>query len=253
MSSTTFGHYFNYIKNSKKLNTNGEVNNESGEKMKLFRYSLLVCLSLFFLSITALARDDGSLKEEDYLKKVDLIYLQMQDSLSTKEKLGDVNADFLNQMLNYQRGLIALSKNQLEYGEQNSIKKTVNEIAHELKTNINKINQTQKKIHQGLQYDETKEASYLSSYEGIYQQILITFKSEGAENPTLLRGGSVDEDYLDRLTQQCDVWAIFINNFLTQTEDEEVKALANELLESANHLKEQADQLLKKIETKKGD
>ena len=146
---------------------------EGGDKMKWFKYSLLVCFSFFFLSITVFANDGVSLKQQDYLKKVDLIYLQMQNSLSAKEKMGDLNADFLNQMLNHQRGLIALSKNQLEHGERNKIKKSVNDITHELKSNINKINQTQKKVHQQLVYDEKKEATYLSSYEEVYQQILV--------------------------------------------------------------------------------
>ncbi len=59
---------------------------EGGDKMKWFKYSLLVCFSFFFLSITVFANDGVSLKQQDYLKKVDLIYLQMQNSLSAKEK-----------------------------------------------------------------------------------------------------------------------------------------------------------------------
>ena len=105
----------------------------------------------------------------------------------------------------------------------------MNDITHELKSNINKINQTQKKVHQQLVYDEKKEATYLSSYEEVYQQILVALKSEGAEQPTTLIGKSVDEDYLHRVMQQCDVWMILINNVLTQTDNEEVKSVANEL------------------------
>ncbi len=167
--------------------------------------------------------------------------------------MGDLNADFLNQMLNHQRGLIALSKNQLEHGERNKIKKSVNDITHELKSNINKINQTQKKVHQQLVYDEKKEATYLSSYEEVYQQILVALKSEGAEQPTTLIGKSVDEDYLHRVMQQCDVWMILINNVLTQTDNEEVKSVANELLESSKKIKNDVSQLIEKIEQKKGD
>ena len=226
---------------------------EGGDKMKWFKYSLLVCFSFFFLSITVFANDGVSLKQQDYLKKVDLIYLQMQNSLSAKEKMGDLNADFLNQMLNHQRGLIALSKNQLEHGERNKIKKSVNDITHELKSNINKINQTQKKVHQQLVYDEKKEATYLSSYEEVYQQILVALKSEGAEQPTTLIGKSVDEDYLHRVMQQYDVWMILINNVLTQTDNEEVKSVANELLESSKKIKNDVSQLIEKIEQKKGD
>ncbi len=41
---------------------------EGGDKMKWFKYSLLVCFSFFFLSITVFANDGVSLKQQDYLK-----------------------------------------------------------------------------------------------------------------------------------------------------------------------------------------
>ena len=53
--------------------------------------------------------------------------------------------------------------------------------------------------------------------------------------------------------QQYDVWMILINNVLTQTDNEEVKSVANELLESSKKIKNDVSQLIEKIEQKKGD
>ena len=51
----------------------------------------------------------------DYLKKIDLIHLELKDSLKTTDKTGDLNIDFLNQMIHYERALIMLAKNELQY------------------------------------------------------------------------------------------------------------------------------------------
>lgn len=215
--------------------------------MKLFRKLLFAFISIFLLTYSVKAADEPNLKESDYLKKIDLIYLELKDSLGSTEKTGDLNTDFLNQVLQYQRALIALSKNELQYGERKELKEPVDQLIDELKLNLKKISKVQKKVSKNPVYDESKEAAYLSSYEGIYQQILTELKSEG-EQPTVLIGDSIDMDFLTRVSRQCEVWTIFMNNILQQTEDTDVKELANDLVQSSDRLKGEIQKLIKEIE-----
>ena len=60
------------------------------------------------------------------------------------EKTGDLNTDFLNQVLQYQRALIALSKNELQYGERKELKQPVDQFIDGLKLNLKKISKVQK-------------------------------------------------------------------------------------------------------------
>ena len=81
----------------------------------------------------------------------------------------------------------------------------------------------------------------------IYQQILTNLKVEG-EQPTVLIGNSIDMDFLTRLSKQCEVWTIFMNSILQQTEDDGVKELANDLIQSSDRLKGEIQALIKQIE-----
>lgn len=215
--------------------------------MKRFRKLLFTFISIFLLTYSVKAADEPNLKESDYLKKIDLIYLELKDSLGSTEKTGDLNTDFLNQVLQYQRALIALSKNELQYGERKELKEPVDQLIDELKLNLKKISKVQKKVSKNPVYDESKESAYLSSYEGIYQQILTELKSEG-EQPTVLIADSIDMDFLIRISKQCEVWTIFMNNILQQTEDTDVKELANDLIQSSVRLKGEVQKLIKEIE-----
>ena len=101
--------------------------------MNVFRKLLFTFISIFLLTYSVKAADGPNLKESDYLKKIDLIYLELKDSLGSTEKTGDLNTDFLNQVLQYQRALIALSKNELQYGERKELKQPVDQFIDGLK------------------------------------------------------------------------------------------------------------------------
>lgn len=214
--------------------------------MKYFKQLFVLFVVVFLTTHSVIAADDPNLNEIDYLKKIDLIHLELKDGLVSTQKTGHLNADFLNQALEYQRALIALSKNELQYGERQELKEPVNQLIHRFKLNLKKINKVQKKISENPTFDEAKESAYLSSYEGIYQQILNELKGEN-EAPTALLGDSIDADFLIRILKQSEVWTVFVNNVLQQTESQEVKELASDLIKSNELLKEDISKLMNQM------
>ena len=124
--------------------------------MNVFRKLLFTFISIFLLTYSVKAADGPNLKESDYLKKIDLIYLELKDSLGSTEKTGDLNTDFLNQVLQYQRALIALSKNELQYGERKELKQPVDQFIDGLKLNLKKISKVQKKVSENPIYPAMK-------------------------------------------------------------------------------------------------
>ena len=214
--------------------------------MKLLRSLLVLLLSISFFSGIVHAADSSNLKEMDYLKKIDLIHQDLKEGLSPTLKTGDLNSDFLNQLIQYHQAWITLAKNDLQYGERKALKEPINQIVHELKLNLNKISKLQKKLNENLIYDEAKEATYLSSYDWIYQQTLNELKNEG-DVPTTLIGDSIDFDFLTRLAKQMEVFNSFVDNFTEQTENEQVKTLALEIQKEINELKNEVADLIKKI------
>ena len=130
--------------------------------MNVFRKLLFTFISIFLLTYSVKAADGPNLKESDYLKKIDLIYLELKDSLGSTEKTGDLNTDFLNQVLQYQRALIALSKNELQYGERKELKQQVDQFIDGLKLNLKKISKEGVPVNlydtKGLELSETVQA-----------------------------------------------------------------------------------------------
>ena len=216
--------------------------------MKFLRSLIALLLSISFFTGIVLAADSSNLKEMDYLKKIDLSHQDLKEGLSPTLKTGDLNSDFLEQLTQYHQGWITLAKNDLQYGERKALKEPINQIVHKLKLNLNKISKLKKKLNENLTYDEAKEATYLSSYEWIYQQTLNELKIEG-DAPTVLIGDSIDFDFLTRLAKQMEVFNGFVDNFMQQTENEQVKALALEIKKEINELKNQVTDLIKKINT----
>ena len=214
--------------------------------MKFLRSLIALLLSISFFSGIVLAADSSNLKEMDYLKKIDLIHQDLKEGLSPTLKTGDLNSDFLEQLTKYHQGWITLAKNDLQYGERKALKEPINQIVHKLKLNLNKISKLQKKLNDNLTYDEAKEATYLSSYNWIYQQTLNELKNEG-DVPTTLIGDSIDFDFLTRLAKQMEVFNSFVDNFIQQTENEQVKELAIEVQKEINELKNEVADLIKKI------
>lgn len=214
--------------------------------MNMIKKMLILATSILLLTYSVQAADEPNLKEIDYLKKIDLIHLELKDSLVITEKTGDLNIDFLNQTIHYERALIALTKNELQYGERKELKEPINELINHFKLNLKKISKVQKQISENPVFDEAKEASYLASYEEIHQQILNELKSEGTD-PTVLIGNSIDNDFLSRLLKQCDVFIVFVNNLLSQTQNAEVTELANDLIKSTEELKVTTSKLIEEI------
>lgn len=214
--------------------------------MNIIKKMLMLITSIFLLTYSVQAADEPNLKEMDYLKKIDLIYLELKDSLLITEKTGDLNVDFLNQAIHYERSLIELTKNELQYGERKELKEAINDFINHFKLNLKKISKVQKQISESPTFDEAKEVNYLASYEAIHQQILNELKSEGTD-PTVLIGNSIDNDFLSRLLKQCDVFIVFVNNLLSQTQNAEVTELANELIKSTEELKATTSKLIQEI------
>ena len=214
--------------------------------MNIIKKMLMLITSIFLLTYSVQAADEPNLKEMDYLKKIDLIYLELKDSLLITEKTGDLNVDFLNQAIHYERSLIELTKNELQYGERKELKEAINDFINHFKLNLKKISKVQKQISESPTFDEAKEVNYLASYEAIYQQILNELKSEGTESAVLI-GDSIDIDFLSRLLKQFDIFIVFINNLLTQTQNAEVTELANELIKSTEELKATTSKLIQEI------
>ena len=214
--------------------------------MNIIKKMLMLITAIFLLTYSVQAADEPNLKEMDYLKKIDLIYLELKDSLLITEKTGDLNVDFLNQAIHYERSLIELTKNELQYGERKELKEPINDFINHFKLNLKKISKVQKQISKSPTFDEAKEVNYLASYEAIHQQILNELKSEGTD-PAVLIGDSIDIDFLSRLLKQFDIFIVFINNLLTQTQNAEVTELANELIKSTEELKATTSKLIQEI------
>ena len=123
---------------------------------------LIMCMMISSYNIV-FANDDY---EDEYLKEYKSIIDTMGKSMSDAPKTGNMNLDYLYEMIPHHQGAIDMSKNLLNYGGNNSeVKKIAESIIKSQTDEIESMKNMIKKLESQNKVDKVKEADYLEEYE----------------------------------------------------------------------------------------
>ena len=67
-------------------------------------------------------------KEKEYLKSYEAIYKKMMDEMEKAEPTGNIDRDFLEEMIPHHEGAIAMAANILKYTSNKELQKIANQI-----------------------------------------------------------------------------------------------------------------------------
>lgn len=208
-------------------------------------FKIIISVTTLFVISHAVVHANGAsdLKERDYFKKYELILKDFQDKTALFEKTGDVNIDFLNQILSYEQMGIELGKAELQFGQNKAVKEETNEMVKTSKTMIRKIEKLLKKMSDDPVVNELKEDEYFELYNPTYDGLLLTLRLE-KENGIAKMSGSVEKDFLEKVIPYLEFKIHFANHLLEKSEHEDVRELAQEIVE----VQEKKIQQLKALE-----
>lgn len=187
---------------------------------------IAVCISLISSKFVF-----AETNEEIYMKENKLIIENLSTNLSCAPQTGNVNLDYLYQMLQQNKGAIDMAKNLLNNnGEDNSENnKEVDQIAKDTIKNesitIATIEDIMKTLIDNLTEDKVKESSYIKEYNIILKEMLLNFKNL---KPT----GDINKDFLQTMIIHQEAIIKMANSIIKYTDNVDVKNIAQNDIKS---------------------
>lgn len=187
---------------------------------------IAVCISLISSKFVF-----AETNEEIYMKENKLIIQNLSTNLSCAPQTGNVNLDYLYQMLQQNKGAIDMAKNLLNNnGEDNSENnKEVDQIAKDTIKNesitIATIEDIMKTLIDNLTEDKVKESSYIKEYNIILKEMLLNFKNL---KPT----GDINKDFLQTMIIHQEAIIKMANSIIKYTDNVDVKNIAQNDIKS---------------------
>lgn len=197
--------------------------------MKKILKNILIFFMTFLIllsgKITIYANNES--KEEEYLKNYCEILEQMKKEMESIERCGDVNIDFLNEMIPHYKCKIETSKNLLKYCKTREVKKIAKNIAKTHKQTLKEMNEILQCIKQKPTSNKGRENEYMKGYDYSYKTMKCTLDS-------LEKTGDVGKDYLCEMIALTEGSVNFSTNILKFTSNKDIKKIAQNVLNLQN-------------------
>ena len=197
--------------------------------MKKIVKIMISWLSVFTFCTVAVEANDTNLKEIDYLKRYELVLKDFQDKVALVEKTGDLNVDFLHQMLAYEQMGVEMGKSELQFGDHKRLKEVTHDHIKIMKKGIRDIEKLLKQTVEDPVVDEANETEYFELYTPSYDAMLLALQLE-KEGETVKKTGSVDQDFITKFIPYLEFKLQFSNHVLDKSEHEDIKELASTLV-----------------------
>lgn len=158
--------------------------------------------------------------EESYLKEDKAITESLGSNMIYTPHTGNVNLDYLYQMIQHHKGAIDMAKNLLNNGGENEeVVQIAKDIIKNQTISIASMESLMKTLIENLTQDKVREEKYLKDYEKIVKEMMC-----GLEN--LKPTGNVDKDFLQSMIVHHQGAIDMVNSIIKYTDNSEIKKMA---------------------------
>jgi len=158
--------------------------------------------------------------EESYLKEDKAITESLGTNMIYAPNTGNVNLDYLYQMIQHHKGAIDMAKNLLNNGGENEeVVQIAKDIIKNQTISIASMESLMKTLIENLTQDKVREEKYLKDYEKIVKEMMC-----GLEN--LKPTGNVDKDFLQSMIVHHQGEIDMVNSIIKYTDNAEIKKMA---------------------------
>ena len=158
--------------------------------------------------------------EESYLKEDKAITESLGTNMIYAPNTGNVNLDYLYQMIQHHKGAIDMAKNLLNNGGENEeVVQIAKDIIKNQTISIASMESLMKTLIENLTQDKVREEKYLKEYEKIVKEMMC-----GLEN--LKPTGNVDKDFLQSMIVHHQGAIDMVNSIIKYTDNAEIKKMA---------------------------
>lgn len=212
--------------------------------MKKFYFTLFLLTTILVNTICGQsylltqAHSSRSEQSKDYQSAYINIFNKMKESMNAAPNTGNVNLDFVLEMIPHHEGGIDMAKAIIKYGTNEDVKKIAKNIVTSQETQIPLMQQL--KTEFGKEPLSTKEAS--QNYIKAYDEIKSTMFKEMESVPLT---GSADETFLRQMIYHHEGAIAMSNNILKYTKNPQLKALAENIVTTQSQGVDKMKDLLK--------
>lgn len=197
--------------------------------MKKKLLGIMFCFAAAFsLSLGAFAK--LSMQQNDYLLRVESINQQAIRDLKIQEKnrTGDLDLEYLKHLKSHYKLTIQYAQNEIQYGANDKMISLAQDIVKNKKETLKQIETLLKALEKEPREDVILEASYLATYEDIYQKLVDSIRPREEAEKLIDRVG-VDRHFLGCMITQHEFGLRLTSAVRAFTKSEKILELASEL------------------------
>lgn len=214
--------------------------------MKKLYFTLFLLTTLLVSNIYgqnylfAQSHSSRSEQSKDYQSAYIDIFNKMKEGMNTAPNTGNVNLDFVLEMIPHHEGGIDMAKAIIKYGTNEDVKKIAQNIVTSQEAQIPLMQQLKTEFEK--EPLSTKEDS--QNYIKVYDEIKSTMFKEMESVPLT---GSADETFLKQMIYHHEGAIAMSNNILKYTQNPQLKSLAENIVTTQSQGVDKMKDLLKSM------
>ena len=176
-----------------------------------------------------------------YLTEQDSIMMNMMEDMMIREKSGSASIDFLKGMIPHHEAAIKMSESYLNYGgEVSDLQTLAQDIITAQKKELVQMNDLIKKYEEEGKKNRDKEDAYLAKYSEMFSDDSMShhINPSGVDN--------IDQAFAEGMIMHHQMAVDMAKDILDYTDEEEVKQLAQEIIDVQEKEIEQMQKLIQK-------
>ena len=176
-----------------------------------------------------------------YLTEHDSIMMNMMEDMMIREKSGSASIDFLKGMIPHHEAAIKMSESYLNYGgEVSDLQTLAQDIITAQKKELVQMNDLIKKYEEEGKKNQDKEDAYLAKYSEMFSDDSMShhINPSGVDN--------IDQAFAEGMIMHHQMAVDMAKDILDYTDEEEVKQLAQEIIDVQEKEIEQMQKLIQK-------
>ena len=176
-----------------------------------------------------------------YLTEQDSIMMNMMEDMMIREKSGSASIDFLKGMIPHHEAAIKMSESYLNYGgEVSDLQTLAQDIITAQKKELGQMNDLIKKYEEEGKKNQDKEDAYLAKYSEMFSDDSMShhINPSGVDN--------IDQAFAEGMIMHHQMAVDMAKDILDYTDEEEVKQLAQEIIDVQEKEIEQMQKLIQK-------
>ena len=176
-----------------------------------------------------------------YLTEQDSIMMNMMEDMMIREKSGSASIDFLKGMIPHHEAAIKMSESYLNYGgEVSDLQTLAQDIITAQKKELVQMNDLIKKYEEEGKKNQDKEDAYLAKYSEMFSDDSMShhINPSGVDN--------IDQAFAEGMIMHHQMAVDMAKDILDYTDEEEVKQLAQEIIDVQEKEIEQMQKLIQK-------